>query len=211
LGLPATDTTWLWLGAVTVYGIGKTFYWPTMLGVISERYPKGGALALGFSGGIGMLSAGLLGGPVIGYERDYTATQYLQENAPAAYSRYKADEATAPLPDLEKVAGLNNAKVGILNDDGKELQSKVEFLAERKINDDNIAALEKWWKVDPDAKATAVEDRPKIDAAVRVGGKQALTWTAAVPAAMAVGFLLLIIYFKIIGGYRQVHISEERG
>ena len=29
--------------AATVYGIGKTFYWPTMLGVVSERFPKGGA------------------------------------------------------------------------------------------------------------------------------------------------------------------------
>ena len=45
---------------MTVYGIGKTFYWPTMLGVISERFPKGGALALGLSGGLGMISAGLL-------------------------------------------------------------------------------------------------------------------------------------------------------
>ena len=53
-------------------------------------------------------------------------------------------------------------------------------------------------------------DKPKIDDAVRVGGKQALTWTAAVPAAMAVCFLLLIMYFKLIGGYRQVHIGEER-
>src|SRR5262249_51184162 len=47
--------------AATVYGVGKTFFWPTMLGVISERFPKGGALALGVSGGIGMLSAGMLG------------------------------------------------------------------------------------------------------------------------------------------------------
>src|SRR5262249_28871618 len=65
LGWAETNTTWLWLGAVTVYGVGKTFYWPTMLGVISERFPRGGALALGLSGGIGMISAGVLGGPGI--------------------------------------------------------------------------------------------------------------------------------------------------
>ena len=33
--------------AATVYGFGKTFLWPTMLGVVSERFPKGGALTLG--------------------------------------------------------------------------------------------------------------------------------------------------------------------
>ena len=36
-------------GAATVYGIGKTFLWPTMLGVVSERFPRGGALTLGAS------------------------------------------------------------------------------------------------------------------------------------------------------------------
>ena len=35
-----------------------------------------------------------------------------------------------------------------------------------------------------------------------VGGKQALTWTAYVPATMAVGYLLLVLYFLIRGGYK---------
>src|SRR5262249_15022693 len=34
LGMPATNTAVLWVLAVTIYGIGKTFYWPTMLGVV---------------------------------------------------------------------------------------------------------------------------------------------------------------------------------
>jgi hypothetical protein len=29
-----------------------------------------------------------------------------------------------------------------------------------------------------------------------------LRWTALVPAMMAVGYLLLVIYFKISGGYK---------
>ena len=49
--------------AATIFALGKTFYWPTMLGVIGERFPRGGAVAMGISGGIGMLSAGFLGGP----------------------------------------------------------------------------------------------------------------------------------------------------
>src|SRR5207253_8736585 len=98
LGMPATDTAWLWMGAVTVYGIGKTFYWPTMLGVISERFPRGGALALGFSGGVGMLSAGPLGGPGIGYKQDYFAVHELQAKDEPAYERYQSDEAKPPFP-----------------------------------------------------------------------------------------------------------------
>ncbi|MEX0701056.1 MAG: MFS transporter [Planctomycetales bacterium] len=54
------------LGAATLYGIGKTFFWPTMLGVVSEQCPKGGALTLNAISGIGMLAVGTLGFPYIG-------------------------------------------------------------------------------------------------------------------------------------------------
>jgi MFS family permease len=30
--------------AATIYAFGKTFFWPTMLGVVAERFPKRGAL-----------------------------------------------------------------------------------------------------------------------------------------------------------------------
>lgn len=42
--------------AATVFGVGKTFFWPTMLGVTAEQFPRGGALLLGLMGGAGMLS-----------------------------------------------------------------------------------------------------------------------------------------------------------
>jgi MFS family permease len=42
--------------AATVWGIGVCFFWPTMLGVASEQFPKGGALVLGLMGTAGNLS-----------------------------------------------------------------------------------------------------------------------------------------------------------
>ena len=48
----------------------------------------------------------------------------------------------------------------------------------------------------------AEEDKGPVGQAVLHGGKKALTWTAAVPAAMAVGYLLLIFYFLARGGYK---------
>ena len=47
--------------ALTVYGFGKTFFWPTMLAVASDRFPRTGAVAISIMGGIGMMSAGLIG------------------------------------------------------------------------------------------------------------------------------------------------------
>jgi MFS family permease len=205
LGMPLTNTTVLWLAAVTVYGIGKTFYWPTMLGVISERFPQGGALALGFSGGIGMISAGLLGGPLIGYSQDYAATTELQQQVakahqepPTTYDRYKSDQPRAPLPGLPKIQGLDNAKVGILNDDppGKTLAEDLE----KSPGNEGLQKLETWWQ--DQGKPHEAVDRPLINDARLFGGKTALMWTAAVPATMAVCYLLILIYFRLRGGYK---------
>ena len=42
--------------AATVWGIGVCYMWPTMLATVSDRYPRGGALALGMMGTGGTLS-----------------------------------------------------------------------------------------------------------------------------------------------------------
>jgi len=42
--------------AATVFGVGKTYFWPTMLGVTAEQFPRGGALLISIMGGTGMLA-----------------------------------------------------------------------------------------------------------------------------------------------------------
>ena len=46
--------------AATIFGIGKTYFWPTMLGVTAEQFPRGGALLLSLMGGAGMLSVAIV-------------------------------------------------------------------------------------------------------------------------------------------------------
>ena len=46
--------------AATIFGVGKTYFWPTMLGVTAERFPRGGALLLSLMGGAGMLSVAVV-------------------------------------------------------------------------------------------------------------------------------------------------------
>lgn len=53
--------------AATIYGVAKSYFWPTMLGLVAEQTPKGGALTLNAIAGIGMLTVGILGGPFIGF------------------------------------------------------------------------------------------------------------------------------------------------
>ena len=42
--------------AATLFGVGKSYFWPTMIGVTAEQFPRGGALLISLMGGTGMLS-----------------------------------------------------------------------------------------------------------------------------------------------------------
>ena len=42
--------------AATVWGLGVCWMWPTMLAIVSERFPKGGAMAMGLMGFAGGMS-----------------------------------------------------------------------------------------------------------------------------------------------------------
>jgi MFS family permease len=73
------------LVAATIYGFGKTFFWPTMLGVVSERFPRGGAFTINATGGMGMLAAGVIGTVLLGYIQDTSTAANLKKHAPEIY------------------------------------------------------------------------------------------------------------------------------
>jgi len=208
----ATTVAMIWI-TMTIYALGKTFLWPTMLGVVGERFPRGGAVTMGAMGGIGMLSAGLLGGPGIGYKQDYFATQKLvdQEKATATYDRYKAAQANGFL-FFPKVTGLDNSKKEVILEQppGKGLDDTIAKLTKDGKLDQSkeVLALRDWWN---SAQAFSAEDKPKIEEADVYGGRMALKATAAIPATMAVCYLLLVLYFRATGGYKQEHLHTLTG
>jgi hypothetical protein len=73
--------------AATLYGLGKTFFWPTTLGVVSEQFPKGGALTLNAIAGIGMLTVGIIGGPLIGEMQENSAKAAIEQEMPDVYAK----------------------------------------------------------------------------------------------------------------------------
>ncbi|MBU6275294.1 MAG: MFS transporter [Planctomycetes bacterium] len=187
--------------AATIYGIGKTFLWPTMLAVVSEQFPKGGAITIGAAGGVGMLSAGLLGGPGIGFLQDQNASQHLQGANQAVYERYKSPKENEFL--WMKTAGLDGAKVGVLADGGKEAERALALLEKENAKPEAIAAqrtLVDWWT--GSARATADADKQLVEAAGLFGGRRALILTALVPATMFLCYSLLLAWFRARGGYQ---------
>ena len=195
----------LWLGsdissvaiifaAATFYSLGKAFFWPTMLGVAGERYPQSGSVAMGALGAVGMLTVGLLAGEGIGYKQASNMSKHLQENAPATFERYSSGEQKTFM-GLPEYTGLAANRIAATKKSGEELTMAISSLegtddAIKQALVDNLAV-----------------DQEAIKASDIYGGRRALTLTAMVPAGMAVGFLILLIYFKAIGGYKPIALE----
>jgi len=159
--------------ALGVYAVGKTFFWPTMLAVASDRFPRTGAIAISIMGGIGMMSAGLIGSPGLGYAKDRFAGEALKQANPAAFDAYKAPEPKGFLM-FDPVHGFDGTK---------------------------LADAQK-----AEAGKRTPEQQAVVDASI-AGDRKTLKADALIPATMAIIYLLLMIYFKSIGGYKAVHLA----
>ena len=197
------------LVAATVYSLGKAFFWPTMLGVAGERYPQCGAVAMGALGAVGMLTAGYIANPAIGYKQDINSSTKLESEAPQTFARYVDSKPGKffffpeyqPLVPMLKNAATNT-KIDGTADPAAFNQLKTDL-----------------GKV-PSAENTALiarvntclenlnEDVPKVKSAAMFGALRSITLTAYVPAAMAVGYLILLLYFASIGGYKKVELVD---
>ncbi len=102
------------LAAATVYAIGQTFFWPCMLGLVSERFPRGGALTINAVGGAGMLAAGIIGTPLLGVLQDQQIDVDLRNADAALYEQVTMEETQLSLfgsyraLDAEKVAQVSS-------------------------------------------------------------------------------------------------------
>ncbi len=96
--------------AATVYGVAKSYFWPTMIGLASEQSPKGGALTINAIAGIGMLTAGVIGGPLIGYMQERSAQTAIEAQVPGVYSEIAREDSyflgAYEAVDADKVAQL---------------------------------------------------------------------------------------------------------
>jgi len=94
--------------AATVFAAGTCFFWPTMLAVASEQFPKGGAFALGMMGTAGNLSIAFFC-PRLGAVWDHYTAKALPpgEDLAGLMARAKVDEAAAQTLEAARAAGAS--------------------------------------------------------------------------------------------------------
>jgi len=170
--------------AATLYAFGKTFLWPTMLGVVAEQTPRGGALTLNAISGIGMLTVGTLGFPYIGALQADKEVEAIQGNTAIVQQ----------LPNLVKDGQLTVT----------EQKSIYEVINYTAISDEKLQAEVATL---PAGNQEAVT---KEIASVRKASNQgALANMTVFPIIMLVCYVLLILYFQSKGGYQAQVLDKD--
>jgi DHA2 family metal-tetracycline-proton antiporter-like MFS transporter len=135
--------------ALTVYALGKTFFWPTMLAVASDRFPRCGAIAISIMGGLGMMSAGLIGSAGLGYAKDRFSGEALEKANPAIYAVYKAPSPSKWLV-FKEVTSIDGQKLDAVSKKTPEARTKDE----QTVVDANVTGNRQTLKVDSFIPAT---------------------------------------------------------
>jgi MFS family permease len=178
--------------AATVYGFGKTFFWPTTLGVVSEQYPRGGALMLNAIAGVGMISVGTLGNPAIGALQDRSFTTEL-----------RAADAVLAERVIDQRPGLFGESYALDAAERDALRAELAASEARILATSGVETLE----TDP-AHRELVRRVSLIDETDRDTKQASLGVIALLPLIMFLCYFGLIIYFRSKGGYKARHIAD---
>jgi hypothetical protein len=163
--------------AFVLYALGQTYYWPCVLGFTSERYPKGGALTLNTVSAIGLLSAGIIGTPILGVAFDRSIHDTVAREAPAL---------AAAASGSGGFMGMSHER--ILPEKAKDYIRGLDGAAQAEA----IAVYSK----------EAPEGRAQLDA-----GRDVLRFAARFPAFLFFIFGLIALWFRMNGGYRPVALT----
>jgi len=119
--------------AATFYSFGKTFFWPTTLGIVAERFPKGGALTLNGVAAVGMLGVGIVGASFLGNIQDKSIDKniaaYDQQNQTTLHNDYVTE---AKKGIFGSYNALNQVKVAAAPEEDTNAIAEIQNLAKKQ-------------------------------------------------------------------------------
>ena len=183
------------VAAATVFAIGVCYFWPTMLGVVSERVPRSGALGLGLMGTVGMATVGLVTSPQMGAVAD----RYAHEEIPVAEAIALFERAERTLggssdPDAQAAVAAVSDVLGAY---------RVEGALPAPGTANALRAL-----VASDASEDLVADAGAIlGPADNYGGKISFRYVAPLCGILLLVFGAMYVRDRSAGGYRVERIG----
>lgn len=170
--------------AFIFYAVGQTYYWPSVLGFTSERFPKGGALTLNTVSAMGLLTVGIFGFPFLGAVQDHYNYKGAVETQPALVEKIKAEKRVT-----KDAAGKDVP----IHEDRNLFGVPYETL--------KPAAVLAQPELSAEAKAA-------LDAKLNQSGRRTLRVAAVLPLIMAFGYGLMLLWFRTQGGYKKIVLAE---
>jgi fucose permease len=200
---------WSALAVATIFAWGIAFFFPTMVGLVSERLPRTGSLGIVLTAGIGLGMAGAVGVPLIGSLAD----RFLAEALDPAQATAVLERVEQRFPDH-----LAAAQRGATTVDASDISDALT--ATRAA----LATLRDTGQVHGDATATALRavvatrlDDPVVaDAGALLqpaearGGQQSFRYVAPAALVLIVVFGTMYVNDRRRGGYRAERLEKVR-
>ncbi|MFW6157388.1 MAG: MFS transporter [Balneolaceae bacterium] len=205
------------LTAATIFAAGIAFYFPTMVGLMSERFPKAGSLGIVLLIGFGFLAAGssnaIMGGIADSYlpdalpeEETVSILEEVEEQFPAY-----AEEAEAAADDPEALAELGYRATDVRNAVNNTEQALALYRENGELDGNTTGNA-----LRAIADAGLQQEQELMDEAYSVlrpadnyGGRMSFLWVAPVAFLVAIVFLVMFIKDKQKGGYQVVRLEKE--
>lgn len=205
--------------AATCFGLGVSFFFPTIVGIVSERLPRSGSLGIVLTCGFGLAAAGGIGTPGIGGIGDVQIARYLDDEARRAetvavlegvrdtFPRHAAAARAAPAPlespgfvaaDVERALQYTTAALHDYEVRGRRIQGNATPQALRAILAAGIAAAD---------EPLVARAGDMLVPAEAYAGPRALLLIAWIPLLLVASFGSLYLVSRRKGGYRPERLA----
>lgn len=206
--LSSAETLQQALLAATVFALGVCYFWPTMLGVVSERVPRGGSLALALMGGVGMLASGMIASPWLGKIADDNLPARL-DGARSVAALQRVVDVYAPLAEAaqapfrqELQAAVNDA-AAVLGKTRSGTATPAETVSALR----HAVAASASAAGSTEATTVVADVKAVLDPADNYGGRVAFRRLAPLSLIIVLVFGVLYLDDRRRGGYRVERIA----
>ena len=203
--------------AATFFAVGIAFFFPNMVGLMSERFPQTGSLGIVLLMGVGFFAAGssnpIMGGIADRYlpaALDVPQTVQILETAEERLPGY-ISRAEAASGDIQRLAELGYRAVDLENALG-HTQSALAHYRQTGTLDGNLTGNALRALID----TTLEQEEALLSQAFMVlrpadnyGGRMSFLWVA--PFAFIIAGIFLVVYLNDLrkGGYKAVRLEKR--